>query len=267
MGKHFDEDGDGVADQPPRREADGDFDLGVEHVPGQYFHRLEQAPGLGRHVLHDIRSLAYDAAQLVEHVTTERTTYHKREGAIFDQGQVGACTGMAALGLMNTEPFVGKKLFTTEDALRFYSDETRLDDRQIPGHYPPDDTGSTGLWAAKTLQSWGLIPAKNGYRHAFSLNTVKKLLQVFPVMFGLPWFKSMFTVDKDGFIVVEPASGLAGGHEIEGSAIDFERQAVELTNSRSDGWGLKGKAFVRFADLGSLLKLHGDVTVPTGRLQ
>jgi len=263
MAKHFDEDGDGVADQPRGRPDDGDFDLGVPSVTGQYFHRLEQARGLGRHVLHDTRSLEYDAADLVAQVTTERTTYHQRYGEIFDQGDVGACTGMAALGLMNTEPFVGSKLFTTEDALAFYSRETVLDDRQIPGRYPPEDTGSTGLWSMKQLRADGLIP---GYRWAFSLATVKRLLQVSPVSLGIPWFNSMFaSVDRHGFLSVNAESGLAGGHQIEATGVDFERQAVEITNIWGEGWGVRGRAYVRFSDLEQLLKLHGDVSVPTGR--
>lgn len=267
MGKHFDEDGDGVADRPAERydrEHGRDFDLGVPHVTGQYFHRLEQSPGLGRHMLHDARSLDYDAATMVEHVTTEKTTTHKRYGEIFDQGQLGACTAMAALGLMNTEPFVtSRPLFTTRDAIQFYGAETQLDDAQIPGHYPPDDTGSTGLWSMKLLKLQGQIP---GYRHAFSITTVKKLLQVSPVSLGLPWYRSMFDVDRDGFLVVQSASGLAGGHQIEAAGVDFERQAVLLANSWGDGWGRNGFAYLRFTHLDQLLKLHGDVSVPTGRL-
>jgi hypothetical protein len=269
MGKHVDLDGDGVADQGSPgdrsdREYGRDFDLGVPHVVGQYFHQLEQAPGLGRHVLHDARSLDHDAAQLVEHVTTEKTTTHKRYGEIFDQGDVGACTAMAALGLMNTEPFVGSKdLFITRDALNFYAAETHLDDAQIPGSYPPNDSGSTGLWSMKLLKLQRLIP---GYRWAFSLATVKKLLQVSPISLGLPWFNSMFNVDRDGFLVVQPASGLAGGHQIEATGVDFERQAVLLANSWGTGWGKNGFAYLRFTHLDQLLKLHGDVSVPTGRL-
>jgi hypothetical protein len=266
MGKHFDEDGDGVADQAqtssPSRPPDGDADLGVPYVKGQYFHRLEQAPGLGRHVLHDARSLKYDAATLVEHVTTERTTYHQRKTSIWDQGNVGACTAFAALGLMVTEPFYRPThRFTPELALQFYSVETQLDDTQIPGHYPPNDTGSTGLWSMKLLKRRGLI---SGYRHAFSLATVKKLLQVSPVSIGIPWFNSMFSVDRNGFVVVQSVSGPVGGHQIVGSGINFERQAVEITNSWGSGWGVHGRAYIRFTHLEQLLKLHGDVSVPTG---
>jgi hypothetical protein len=76
----------------------------------------------------------------------------------------------------------------------------------------------------------------------------------------------MFDVDAHGFVDVRPESGLAGGHQIVGSGVDFERQAVEITNSWSENWGLKGRAFIRFTHLDQLLKLHGDCSVPTGRI-
>lgn len=251
------------SDHQTDRPADGDHDLGVPHVGGQYFHQIEQAPGLGRHVLHDARSRDYDADSLVTQVTREATTYHQRVVPPWDQGQVGACTAFAALGLMMTEPFVGAHSFTEQDALRFYSEETRLDDRQIPGEYPPDDTGSTGLWSMKVLRNWLLIP---GYKHAFSIGTVKRLLQVAPVSFGFAWYQSMFEVDRHGFLKVNTASGLAGGHQLDGTAVDYERQAVQLTNSWGVDWGVRGTAYLRFSDLETLLRLHGDCAVPTGRL-
>lgn len=265
MGKHFDEDGDGIADggwPPAVRPDDSDFDLGVAHVPGQYFHRLDVFPGGGRHVLHDNRSKAYDAATLVEHVTARRTTYHQRMVPVWGQGDVGACTAFAALGLMGTEPFYRPSWRLAPDrALQFYELETQLDDAQIPGHYPPDDTGSTGLWSMKALKRLGYI---TGYRHAFSFATVQKLLQVTPVSFGFPWFNSMFEPDRNGLLTVDQASGLAGGHQLVGSGIDFERGLIELTNSWGEHWGRQGKAYLSFAAADLLLRIHGDCSVPSG---
>jgi hypothetical protein len=263
MGKHTDKDGNGIADfAEQNRAADGDFDLGVRHVVGQYFHRLEVFPGGGRHVLHDERSLLYDAATMVEHVTAEHTIFHRRMAPVWDQRNVGACTAYAALGLMVTEPFARTRpQITDKDLIDFYSRETALDDAQIPGRYPPVDTGSTGLWSMKLLQRLGYI---TGYRHAFSLATVKKLLQVSPVSFGLPWYQSMFQPDGHGLITVDTRSGLAGGHQIVGSGIDFERGVVELTNSWGSGWGVGGRAYLRFEDIEFLLAQHGDCSVPTG---
>jgi hypothetical protein len=231
-------------------------------VDGRYFHLLEQGPGLGRHVLHDDRSRAYDAATLVAHVTARRTTYHERVVPIWDQGQVGACTAFAALGLMGTEPFYRPSWRLAPDrALQFYELETQLDDSQIPGHYPPDDTGSTGLWSMKTLKRLGYI---TGYRHAFSFQTVLKLLQVSPVSFGFPWYESMFETDRNGMITVDRASGLAGGHQLVGSAVDFERGLIRVDNSWGTGWGKDGQGFLSFAAVETLLSVHGDCSVPSG---
>lgn len=261
MGKHFDDDGDGIADQPTRP-PDGDFDLGVDHVPGQYFHLLEQGPGLGRHVLHDERSRQYDAAEgIAAEVTKIVTTRHQRVIPPFDQGDLGSCTANAALGLMVTEPFASmiNRTFTEDDCVRFYERETVLDNRQIPGSYPPVDTGSTGLWSMKTLRDWLLA---SGYQHAFSTSTLQRILQKFPVSVGVPWFSSMDHPDRHGIIRVDPASGLRGGHQFDVTEIDAENQWYEAWNSWGTGFALGGKMRIPFADMHTLLSNHGDVTVP-----
>src|SRR5207237_6942116 len=123
---------------------------------------------LGRHVLHDERSREFDAAEIAR-PRPLATTIHDSACAPWDQGQVGSCTANAALGCLMTKPFWnGSWAFTEADALTLYGQETRLDDRQIPGEYPPDDTGSTGLWSMKALKARGLIRA---YRRAFRLST------------------------------------------------------------------------------------------------
>jgi hypothetical protein len=266
MGQHTDADGDGLADRPPATPG-RDFTLGVDPVPGQVFHRFEQAPGLGRHVLHDDRSREYDAAPLVREVTRQHTVMHPRVIPVWDQGSTGSCTAHAALGLMMSEPFFSwqstlnrtSKIYSEDDVLRFYQRETELDNSQIPGSYPDEDTGSTGLWSMKTLRDWRLTTQ---YRHAFSFDTLCRLLQVTPVSLGLPWFESMFRVDRDFVVDVRQETGLAGGHQIVGQGIDYERQAIRICNSWGEGWAEQGLAWITFGDMQSLLGLHGDVSVP-----
>jgi hypothetical protein len=263
MGKHTDGDGDGVADYADFvRPADGDHDLGVQHVRGTYFHQIEVVPGFGRHVLHDERSREYDAANgLVADVTKIVTTMHHRVIDPWDQGQIGDCTANAALGLMMTEPFADlvKRTFTEDDCVRFYEQETQLDDRQIPGHYPPDDTGSTGVWSMKVLKAWGLA---SGYQHAFDTWTLQRILQKFPVSVGVPWYASMDSPDENGLLHVEPASGLRGGHQFDLVGIDVENQWYTAVNSWGTGWALKGEMRIPFNDFHTLLQHHGDVSVP-----
>lgn len=238
-----------------------DDTLGVPEVAGQIFHLIEQsAANLGRHVLHDARSLAYDAADLVATRGPLKTVMHQCTVEPWDQGNVGACTANAALGILVTEPFaVAGRTFTEQDALALYAEETKLDNRQIPGSYPPDDTGSTGVWSMKALKARGFI---RGYKHAFTLDTALKLLQQYPVSTGLPWFQSMFDVDADNTIKVDQASGLAGGHQIAIVGIDVDRKAVRVRNSWGTGWADGGYAWLKWSDWEALLRLHGDVVVP-----
>ena len=238
-----------------------DDTLGVPAVEGVVFHRIEQsAANLGRHVLHDARSLAYDAAELLTSTGPLKTVMHACTVAPWDQGDIGSCTANAALGLLVTEPFaVAGRAYTEQDAVALYSEETKLDNRQIPGSYPPDDTGSTGVWSMKALKARGLI---RGYRHAFSLDTALRLLQQYPVSTGLPWFNSMFNVDKDNTIDVDQASGLAGGHQVAIVGIDVDRKAVRVRNSWGAGWADGGYAWLKWSDWSALLRLHGDVVVP-----
>jgi hypothetical protein len=58
-------------------------------------------PRLGRHVQHDPRSLRYAHGVLPK--TAIKTVDWTRRAPIFDQGQLGSCTGNAAAGLLGTD--------------------------------------------------------------------------------------------------------------------------------------------------------------------
>ncbi|MER8004753.1 hypothetical protein [Streptomyces sp. NPDC094149] len=222
-------------------------------------------PRLGRHVQHDPRSLTYAHGVLpksaIKSVDWVRRVPH------FDQGALGSCTGNAAAGLVGTDcaarpgltsvTISGNILPVDETlAVQLYELATHLD--SIKGVYPPDDTGSSGLGAAKALRKLGLASA---YRHAFSLDALKSALQSGPVMVGTVWVESMFEVDPDGFVIVDRQSAVAGGHEYVISAYQAERLAFRIDNSWGE-WGLRGSAWITQANLAWLLSKDGDVTVP-----
>lgn len=227
-------------------------------------------PRLGRRVEHDPRSLAYAHGVLPK--TAIKSVDWTRRAPIFDQGNLGSCTGNAATGLLGTDSAARAGLTTVvlaDDpnaswpvdenlAVEVYKLATTLDN--ITGSYPPDDTGSSGIGAAKALKKLGLA---TGYTHAFSLDALKSALQSGPVMVGTVWLESMFDPDlKTGFVKVDRKSQVAGGHEYVLSAYDATRQAFRIDNSWGASWGARGSAWITEADIQWLLAQQGDVTVP-----
>lgn len=218
-------------------------------------------PRLGRHVHHDSRSRAYvfDTTGL-----TIGDVDHTRRVSIFDQGNLGSCTGNAGIGCLATDPFrdtlPANPAYSLDEvgAVDLYSDATRADG--YPGQYPPDDTGSDGLTIAKVLTRAGLIA---GYQHTFTLDDALKALTVTPLITGTVWYKSMFTPTSEGVVPVVKSSGVAGGHEYEVVGYDQARGLVRFANSWGTSWGDHGYFWMAAEDWGALLAQQGDVTVFT----
>jgi hypothetical protein len=223
---------------------------------------------LGRRVEHDPRSLQFAHGVLPKNAI--KSVDWTRRAPIFDQGQVGSCCGNAAAGLVGTDSAARTGLTTVsitgdpnawpvdeELAVEVYKLATTLDN--ITGAYPPTDTGSSGIGAAKALKKLGLA---TGYTHAFSIDAVKSALQTGPVMVGTVWLESMFDPTPAGNITVDRKSAVAGGHEYVISAYDASARQFRMENSWSASWGVRGSAWITEADMQWLLSQQGDVTVP-----
>lgn len=230
----------------------------------QYVTRhLEERPGeggrLGRHVEHDPRSLDFGFGVSISPLKQVR---HRRHGNPFDQGDLGSCTGNAAAGLVNTEPFVSPThphtLLKEADAVKLYELATQLDD--YPGQYPPDDTGSSGLAVAKAARQKGYIRA---FRHAFSIDEALSALQVMPVITGVSWYEGFDKPDPTGRVKL--SGEIRGGHEFEVigySPSDSPGDAmIEAVNSWGPNWGKGGHFFFTVSTWYDLLHAEGDVTV------
>lgn len=208
----------------------------------------------------------YRLARLLEHdpaswefpadTAAIQTVSWAHPGPVLDQGDVGSCTGNALADCLNTLPLYKSGAFLDErSAIAIYTWATHHDN--VPGSYPKEDTGSTGLAACKAGKHLGLL---SGYKHAFGVEHTLGALSLQPVMIGIPWYNGMFTPDGDGFVNV--TDGVAGGHEIAVIGNDTLNQFVTLLNSWGSGWGMNGTAKLRWSDLERLLAEQGDCTVP-----
>lgn len=214
---------------------------------------------LGRNINHDLRSRLFpvQAADVVP-----KSVRHERHVPVFDQGQLGSCTGNAGIGCLATGNFydeyqklpAGKYTLDEAGAVKLYSDATVAD--PYDGTYPPEDTGSDGLSIAKVLQNAHII---SGYQHAFSLNDAIKALTLAPFITGTFWYNDMFTPDASGR--VQASGALAGGHEYVADELDIERERIWFTNSWGASWGIGGRFYMAFGDYSGLLENNGDVTV------
>jgi hypothetical protein len=229
---------------------------------------------LGRHVEHDPRSYAYAVGVLPK--AAVKTAVWARRIPILDQGRLGSCTANALTGLLGTDSAgrpgateaavkadpkgvftAGTYVLDEAFAVRAYRLNTLLD--SVPGSYPPDDTGSSGIACGKTAKALGLATS---YSHAFGLDALKAALQTGPALVGIVWLNSMFDPKSDGTLNVDRTSGIAGGHELVVSAYDATARVFRLDNSWASSWGDAGSCYVAEADMGWLLAQDGDVTVP-----
>jgi hypothetical protein len=225
-----------------------------------WYSSTEDLPGggpLGRHVRHDERSKAY---RFSTYGLTLVSTVHIRRCGVFDQLDLGSCTGNAALGVLGTDPFKDTLSsdfkFTEENAVKLYSSFTKADN--FEGQYPPNDTGSDGLTSAKVLKELGYI---SGYQHTFSFNDALLALTKTPFVTGINWYSSMDVPDENGRVAITPNAYIRGGHEVEAFALDVDNHLVWFWNSWGTNWGLEGKFSMSFDDYARLLGESGDVTV------
>lgn len=213
---------------------------------------------LGRHVEHDEFSWAFP---FTAHLAPGPVLW-PHHGATLDQGSLGSCTGNAVVQCLSTGPLYRSTWRASErKAVQCYSLATQLDD--VPGQYPPTDTGSSGLSACKAAQQLGWV---SGYQHVFGVDHARQAITASPFIVGTDWYESMFTPDATGF--VRPAGRVAGGHEYVCLGWDPTSDMWTFLNSWGKwGIGIKGIATTGLfhmsgENFAALLSQQGDITVP-----
>lgn len=208
---------------------------------------------LGRHVVHDPKSWDYQEA-LPRRVVELHSVQHRRYDPIPEPNQpVGCCTMVAECLLGNTKDNrVRGQVLTMQTALDGYSLATTLD--PFRGTYPPDDTGSSGLAAAKAAVQMGLAEMYVWY---FSVDAVLVALQKHPVSFGGKWMQDMFRATKAN-PVVRPTGEVAGGHQWTLSGYDAKKKLIAGECWWGARFGINGRFYISVPDFRLLMEDNGD---------
>jgi hypothetical protein len=183
----------------------------------------------------DERSRNFQVRRLVGEGETPKTILYECN-KVLDQGSTSECVGYAGAHFAISTPMPQ----TTIDAIiahQFYKGAQDNDE------WPGDDyEGSSGLGLFKYLKK--IKFCENGY-WAFSL--MEELLgisKVGPALTGTNWMTGMMKPDSEGFI---RATGYnEGGHEYLRLGINMEEEYIWVHNSWGKGYGLNGRAKIRF---------------------
>lgn len=230
-------------------------------------------PRLGRIQEHDSRSLAFAVQAAAK--PPDLTIFWSDEAPVLDQGDLGGCVGWTGADILNTDVYKpvrdkvnGGRYFDDTDGKNFYHLATVSDN--ISGHYPPEDTGSSGLGLAKALKKLGFI---DSYLHAFSWSAYLTAIAKGPLAAGTLWTNKMFKPDSKGVVRVGSLtdSNIAGGHEymLRGRdatlGLNLARNHWTKTwDAKNLGQKLPGEFWLIDDDLKLLLKNQGDITVLKG---
>ena len=166
---------------------------------------------------------------------------------------------------------IGENAVTDEEfAIRLYHNLTMLTGNPS-SEFPPEDCGSSGLYACQYLEAHDII---SGHKIAHGAENILSLLQQGPLIVGQPFLKAWeepwpgYFIDGDGSMQVleqDIAGGVAGGHETclfaieeigydQAGQIDPFATVLRFRNSWSASWGDQGTALVHlstFVALGS----------------
>ncbi len=213
----------------------------------------QQRRTLGRQLVHDSRSRGYPVD-----LEIDRATWQDKKIRIYDPKPNpsqchGECTGCAkAMEFNSVGNRVTGRVLNMDTAHKVYSLGSSLD--PFEGEWPPTDTGSSGLGAAKAAQQLGLGGA---YFHVFNGadEVVQLLMSGRVVNIGTWWYSGM---DRPNYLrVIAPSGQRVGGHMYIARGYSIRNDLILLRC----WWGLYQDVWIRRTHLDNLLMDEGDAHI------
>lgn len=182
------------------------------------------------------------------------------DSPIEDQGSLGSCTAMAAVGAL--EYLIKKNKKDYKDLSKLFLYKISRDSMGLTG-----DTGASLRHTVKCLKKFGVCPEalwpykvssfekkptlkmfesaeKNqvlGYYKNYKLEDIKwSLAEGYPVILGFPVYEHSFDPGPSGRIELPGKQGVRGGHAICLVGYDDSKGAFFFRNSWGSTWGNNG---------------------------
>lgn len=219
---------------------------------------------LGRRVAFDARDLNYQARHFLK--ATKRVVQEKfwRPGKTLDQGDTPQCVAYSSVQLLRVGPVFNR---TTPEPEDWYKQCLEVD--EWPGNDP--NNGTSVRAAMKVGEALGYYPA---YAWAESVEIAADwIIQKGPCQFGTIWTDNMFNPDSRGFVHPNlDAPGFVaadqGGHAYLCIGASRKQKAFLFQNSWGSDWGIKkwgqgGLFWMSFDDADKLLRMWGEIAMPT----
>jgi hypothetical protein len=196
----------------------------------------------------------YPMRELLPRALSTRTDrYWNDEGFWGNQGSAPKCVGYSLAHLIEDGPVTHTGIAPIVQPDLIYAQAQLID--EWPGtNYDGTSVRAGAEWLVKA----GIF---SSYHWAFTLqDIVQAVLELGPVEMGTNWYESMFYPNAAG--VIRIGGDIAGGHAYVINGVNTKTRMFRIKNSWGRNWGVKGRAYMSFAEIERLLGEYGEACIP-----